>query len=544
MFHSLSNLSYHVKIYRDRKKISQEKLAETLGAGINRSQIAHLEQGLRIPKKEVLEKICRFLEIPDQFWAGFTDENSQLRINFEVCLSELIGIEPYSLNLDETAIKVVEGHIYSLFNENLSEDQAFGNCNSILVFYGVKPISVFFYKKYLKTGSFRTIDTFNDSVTLFLKDAIRLFSTVHEAFDKLNCFDESRFNDLLKPLSEKDPSSYTTRTDWNRINRIPDEELPYLGYIAAGRVKQEEKERKELSDFLKLAAKGMRESKDEIAGVSTKKKRRMDSLLRKFNTKIEHGLFSPLFKPDAEMLEREAEYISPTKSHNFDKMEKTQATAYSNLAHYLTADYMDIYVATSMRADSDFVSVNEFVETLFKHSEIRQFKLRYFNPTQSWIEDRVAKGLVEALMLKRADICIYMAQKEDTFGKDSEASVTLGHGKPVIVYVPKLYFPEKGIDTEKFGISSRAELIRLVQTEEASSSDEIDDASDIEAIHSTLLGAKLRKLSSQELNNLIRSHWADFDLFGEIEKRVTDDKLRTLYKSNLNSLIYEKKLLS
>ena len=63
--------------------------------------------------------------------------------------------------------------------------------------------------------------------------------------------------------------------------------------------------------------------------------------------------------------------------------------------------------------------------------------LRYFNPTQSWIDDRIAKGLVEALMLRRATVTIYMAQKTDTFGKDSEASVALGQGRPVIVYVPK-----------------------------------------------------------------------------------------------------------
>ena len=132
-------------------------------------------------------------------------------------------------------------------------------------------------------------------------------------------------------------------------------------------------------------------------------------------------------------------------------MEKTQKTAYHNLSNYLSADHLDVYVATSMRNYADFVSVNQFVETLFSHSDLRQLKLRYFNPTQSWIEDRVAKGLVEALMLKRADICIYMAQKEDTFGKDSEASVTLGQGKPVIVYVPKLFDPNSGIDSEIFG---------------------------------------------------------------------------------------------
>jgi hypothetical protein len=82
-----------------------------------------------------------------------------------------------------------------------------------------------------------------------------------------------------------------------------------------------------------------------------------------------------------------------------------------------------------MRTDADFASVNSFVRRLFRHTEIHPLKLRYFNPTQSWIEDRVAKGLVEALMLKRADFTIYLAQKTDSFGKDSEASVALGAGE-------------------------------------------------------------------------------------------------------------------
>ena len=94
-----------------------------------------------------------------------------------------------------------------------------------------------------------------------------------------------------------------------------------------------------------------------------------------------------------------------------------QSIAQQNPAHYLAADHLDIYVATSMRSDADFVSVNRFVTALFQHDGIRPLKLRFFNPTQSWIDDRVAKGLVEALMLRRASMTIYMAQKDEHSGK-------------------------------------------------------------------------------------------------------------------------------
>lgn len=68
-------------------------------------------------------------------------------------------------------------------------------------------------------------------------------------------------------------------------------------------------------------------------------------------------------------------------------------------------------------------------------------------------------------MLRRAFLTIYMAQKEDTFGKDSEASVALGQGKPVIVYVPKLFVPDLDIDTEDFFRVERQQLEGLITKE-------------------------------------------------------------------------------
>jgi hypothetical protein len=41
-------------------------------------------------------------------------------------------------------------------------------------------------------------------------------------------------------------------------------------------------------------------------------------------------------------------------------------------------------------------SFSAFVRNLSSHEDIHPPKLRHFNPTQLWIDDRVAKGLVEA----------------------------------------------------------------------------------------------------------------------------------------------------
>jgi len=64
--------------------------------------------------------------------------------------------------------------------------------------------------------------------------------------------------------------------------------------------------------------------------------------------------------------------------------------------------------------------------------------VRYFDPTQAYTDNRINKGLVEALMLKRARCTVYSVQDTDTLGKDSELASTLAQGKPVIAYVPDI----------------------------------------------------------------------------------------------------------
>lgn len=104
----------------------------------------------------------------------------------------------------------------------------------------------------------------------------------------------------------------------------------------------------------------------------------------------------------------------------------------------LTDDYMDVYVATSMRRREEFYAVYDFVRRVFSHEAVKDLKLRFFDPTQADPQDRLAKGLLEGLMVKRAKCTIYCAQESDTFGKDSELAATLAQGKPVVAYVPRI----------------------------------------------------------------------------------------------------------
>ena len=117
------------------------------------------------------------------------------------------------------------------------------------------------------------------------------------------------------------------------------------------------------------------------------------------------------------------------------KMNEAIKIGKANHERYLTYDHMDVYVATSMRIPFDFWNVSRFVDELFENQLLKDLHLRWFDPTQAYCEDRIDKGLVEGLMVRRASCTIYLAQESDTLGKDSELATTLAQGKPVIAYI-------------------------------------------------------------------------------------------------------------
>jgi transcriptional regulator with XRE-family HTH domain len=512
MAYSLQELGGLVRAHREARNLSQEELA--VACLTNRSVVAHLEQGRRRPPPLTLKAICVHLAIPDGLWEPFTDPAQEKRLDFEEVLGELLGEEVSLRTHDATSLLAAQDQLTRLFEGDLTKEQAIAAFNSVLVYYGVRPTSKAFFERYLHPDAFKSREAFLTAVRRYQADAIRLYSTLADAFERMNSAGE--LEEELGPLAPRKDDDYRNRTPWEAIARIPDERLPDLGYISAARIRRERSERLALSTFLKDLAQRVRaDGRKALEDLGEKKKRKMDSLLRQFQSSIQHGLISPLFAPDADQLEREAEALAPKDEQDLALIATTQATAQRNLSHYLAADYLDVYVATSMRSDADFVSVNDFANQLFGHDEVRPLKLRYFNPTQSWIDDRVAKGLVEALMLRRSTLTIYMAQKEDTFGKDSEASVALGQGKPVVVYVPKLVVPGADIDSEQLGRTTQSELLSLVQQEGGSDDKDLDDTVDHQALLGRLLEIRLGRAGGDALAAAARRHWADFDLYGE-----------------------------
>ncbi len=529
----LQDLGEQVKAAREQRGDSQDAVAKA--ASTNRSVVAHLEQGRRVPTPDVLTAVCEYLGIPPKFWKDFLDAEYQTQLAFEEALGELVG-RPVSLRYhDEPTADVAKAEVLNLSRIDRTEDQAYDAFNSVLVYYDVEPCSSEFFARYLGPDALRSPADFNKQVRKYQAEVIRLFSTFEDAYRTLNQAEDLRA--MLAPLQSKDDEAFRSRSNWDGIETIADERLPDLGYISAQKARQESDERRLLAAFLVEVADALDKEKGTgLSRFTEKRKRKMASLLRKFNSSLPHDFLSPLFSKDTDALRREAVRLAPKEESDLTRMADTQETAQRNLARYLAADHLDVYVATSMRSDADFVSVNAFCRALFEHSDVRPLKLRYFNPTQSWIEDRVAKGLVEALMLRRSAMTLYMAQKTDTFGKDSEASVALGQGKPVIVYVPRLFAPDANVDTESLGLLSRVDLQTQISKEGTEEDREADETMDQQALLSRLLTIRLSKASDATLAQATVAHWADFDLYGEAS-RIPEESERSNYRSWLDKVV-------
>ncbi|PKL78679.1 MAG: hypothetical protein CVV27_02960 [Candidatus Melainabacteria bacterium HGW-Melainabacteria-1] len=524
---SVHQIGRIVAQYRRVQGFTQIKLAEKLGFG-DRNIITQLEQGRRLPDLDQLEAIGRLLEIPDEQWRVYSHAGYVQAIEFEAALAEMLG-KPLSLaSLDPIAQgMLLQAVDVFVAGPRLSLVQAHDHFNSLLTFYGERAVSRAFYRRFLGSSNFESVSQFKQAVNDFQQTAIRIYGSFRRAFKTLCACDSEQMERELVLLKPVQPELFTQRRPFDTILAIDRDRLDDLGYISAERVRRQNRERHELSRKLGELADWIEGDSDgSIMKFNTKKLHRIQSLLRVFDSDllIEENLFS---KVDPDALRREAARLAPEDSE-LARIAETQERGQQNLSAYLTEAYMDVYIATSMRERADFISVNTFVETVFRDETIAPLHLRYFNPTLSWIADRVAKGLVEALMLKRAQMTIYMAQKGDTFGKDSEASVALGQGKPVIVYVPRLSYQE--INSESLMQAADGWLRQQMQILDV----EYDEDLDHHGMVSRILTAQLKRLSPVQLAEVVFAHWADFDLYGEIKD--LEPELRHAVNTYLDAL--------
>lgn len=223
------------------------------------------------------------------------------------------------------------------------------------------------------------------------------------------------------------------------IEQIPRDFTFLVGYLSAGEITAEVSRARRLSEFLERMN---RESdwpnleRDVEKGVSSKEEvDNLKDLLNKYRkAKPEATVqnFKDFFSEEILKLEQASK-----------ELVEVQAQGERNTDIYLSWDHLDIYFATSMRQRWEYEQVYDFIKDLMSDEKLKSLQLRYFDPTQSFDKNRINKGLIEALMLKRAKCTVYSVQDTDTLGKDSELAVTLAQGKPVIAYAPEISEKER-----------------------------------------------------------------------------------------------------
>jgi len=273
----------------------------------------------------------------------------------------------------------------------------FNQFNELLLLLNQDKVNREFFNFFFKKERI-TLGELKQGIINFRGFAMLCFGNFRSAYKYLTNKTLNEIKDCLKQFCKDEQEIkkyYSERLQkMLTINKIPKNETWCLGYISRERIKKEAIEVKK--EILKSDKGKSLYNIDELIELS--------ELIQKYNILLKN----------------------------------THKVALQNTDIYLTWDYIDIYIATSMREKWEFEDTYDFIEELFKNDKLQSLKLRYFDPTQSLLSNPRDKGLLEGLMLKCTSCTIYLAQETDTMGKDSELAATLAQSKPVIAYVPKL----------------------------------------------------------------------------------------------------------
>lgn len=344
--------------------------------------------------------------------------------------------------------------------------------NELLLIVNKDRVTEFFFQFFFgKTCTIKDIDEGKDiheGVEKFQKIAMLCFGNfiyAYRTLSKIQTHDEleRHLGDYCRDASAL-CSKFKNRGDKILdIKAIPKDRTPLLGYISSGAIREERRIAEELShkllpesetwEDLLYALEAMREKvKDQEKEVAVVD--RSFRLIEQFRKNF------PVGATPAD-LQLSLEQDKPKIDARYQTLLDTEGVGNKNTDTYLTWDHMDIYFATSMRKRWEYEDLFRFVTDLMNQpidklpkklenlqgelqgKTLRDLKVRHFDPTQSFDMNRINKGLIESLMLKRAACTVYSVQDTDTLGKDSELAATLAQGKPVIAYAPTINIEEE-----------------------------------------------------------------------------------------------------
>ena len=172
-------------------------------------------------------------------------------------------------------------------------------------------------------------------------------------------------------------------------------------------------------------------------------------------------LFELMYEEADESIEDEADVVALYAGQWRAFQEAREAALENTRNHLSICNDLDVYVATSMRSREDFREMASTCERIFSAPELRNYNLRYFDPTLSAASYHEDKGIIECLMVRTAKVLLYFSKNKESLGKISEYAMALSLGKPVIVLCPD---DPRGHELYRFYHDAHP-LMRLVEFE-------------------------------------------------------------------------------
>lgn len=331
---------------------------------------------------------------------------------------------------EEISSKDVELLKEMLSNVNVIKYNQF---NEILLLMNRDIVSEGFFNLFFNEDGIK-IDDLKKKISYFRGYSMLCYGNFRFAYKELSSKSYAEIKETLEPFCVYDNviEEYKNRTPiMLKINNIPREKTWLTGYLST----------KKITEDIKTITEQMKDARN------AEDEERVKTLL-KINEKID---------------ELKEELI------------KFQRIALKNTDAYLTWDFIDVYVATSMRNKWEFEEIYDFIKQVFSNEVLETLNLRYFDPTQSLCISQRDKGIIEGLMLKRSSCTIYLAQESDTMGKDSELATTLAQGKPVIVYVPSIQVEEYSEKIKNFSLDFIKKRFLHLESQEVFDDPEVVD---------------------------------------------------------------------
>jgi hypothetical protein len=356
-----------------------------------------------------------------------------------------------NLTHDANKMQIINELLQSLRSAGLKEER-FELMNRISLTLGIPPMSKKFFEKIFRSTDFKDTNAINACVNRIRCVYLLEYGNFYYGYRKLR--DNTPSSIISKYFSteeekEKLIAHYQKKKSIPAFQPIAVAQRYCLGYLASKESKEVNGYREKLIQIIEEAIKeGIKDPEGLKKIAENKGRKNWDEIVLRsaldYGTDLlywgtlfaHHYNFGSQKYSSFRMLMQDAKdaciKLEPQHIENIRKLGRKNSYA------YLSTSEIDIYFATSMRKALDFVSNARFVEEVIGILKKEGFSLLYFDPTQSYLDDRIQKGLIESIMIKRCKIVVYNAQEQETFGKDAEAGIGLSHQKHVIIYVPSI----------------------------------------------------------------------------------------------------------